>query len=334
MSAAAVIPGTSQILALTGTDAVPPGAPTGGYYKAAIFRSDDQGATWSQLNQGAGARDLDISPLGIRFETPEVFWLFGYYGGKDGGIYRTTDGGNTFATIAPPGVLKDEADDVSFDAASGTVLVAEHQRNQAVYKTTDSGVNWTNIGLTLPAEAAYSQYTFILDSSTYLVGASYPVYGLYGISGLGPLPGTYIPGIYRTTDGGITWTDVAPHTAVVREPLLLNGVLYWTFFNDNGVMLPQGDGGLLMSTDLGAHWTVLVANKLVATVQPLVLNDGQIATMNTSGHLALYNPATTAWTELSPAISLSSVFNITYDATHNAIYAWQWNGAILRGDLH
>jgi photosystem II stability/assembly factor-like uncharacterized protein len=142
-----------------------------------------------------------------------------YYAGMpEGGVWKTTNGGVTWKPIF---------DDVHV-ASVGAVAVAPSDPkivyvgtgNQSgwsftigkgIYKSTDSGKTWTNIGLPT------SQYIggIVVDprnANNVLVAAIGP----RGPGGRGapaaPVSGTDAAerGVFRTTDGGRTWTRVVP----------------------------------------------------------------------------------------------------------------------------
>ncbi|HEY4101217.1 MAG TPA: hypothetical protein VGM20_10100 [Gemmatimonadales bacterium] len=129
-----------------------------------------------------------------------------YVGLPEGGVWKTTDGGTVWNPIF----------DSVHVASVGAVAVAPSSPNtvyvgtgnssgwsftpgDGVYKSTDAGATWTNIGL------HNSQYTsaIVVDprqANTVLVAVQ-------GGRGAEP-PGDHERGVYRSTDGGHDWTRV------------------------------------------------------------------------------------------------------------------------------
>src|SRR5262252_4182792 len=149
-----------------------------------------------------------------------------YYAGMpEGGVWKTTNGGVTWKPIF---------DDVHV-ASIGGVAVAPSDHNvvyvgtgnqsgwsftagKGVYKSTDAGKTWTNIGLTA------SEYIggIVVDPKNAdnvlvaVIGPRAAGGGRAGGRGAAPDAGAQQPpasnerGVYRTTNGGRTWTRVLP----------------------------------------------------------------------------------------------------------------------------
>ena len=101
-----------------------------------IFKSDDQGASWSYLSTTAGAKDN--------------FAIMGLGGGivlcgtLDGYVYRSTDNGSNWGA----GVNKYNPNWVGafLNLGSGIVLMAGYLADHVIYISYDYGVTWTDLG--------------------------------------------------------------------------------------------------------------------------------------------------------------------------------------------
>jgi len=173
-----------------------------------------------------------------------------YYAGMpEGGVWKTTNGGNTWKPIF---------DDVHV-ASVGAVAVAPSDPNvvyvgtgnqsgwsftpgNGIYKSTNAGRTWTNVGL--PA----SQYigAIVVDprnANAALVAVQGP---------RGDAPGDR--GVYRTTDGGRTWSHVAPADGSVGA-----SEVHVDFDDAQVVYALLSTGGAQKSVDGGATWTAIGA---------------------------------------------------------------------------
>ena len=173
--------------------------------------------------------DAAITPNGqtfIHVGTPSIV------GSTFDQIFRSTDGGNTFAavqftTVSTCTLWTIDMVDNNTGYAAGT--------NSAIYKTTNGGATWDSLVTTIPAGITLRKIDFI-DANTgwAFVGA----------------PSTSTSFIYKTTDGGVTWN---PQSHGITGS---NGQIYGAH------MLTATDGYIiswdpipLRTTDGGNTWT-------------------------------------------------------------------------------
>src|SRR5262249_14488019 len=140
----------------------------------------------------------------------------------------------------------------------------------------DGGRTWANMGLHLPANTNFSTTPQILNTQTYIVGTN----------GWGS--GTN--GIYKTTDGGVTWflkSSQAPVTSI--GPLQASdGTIYWS-----------AGGSLLNSTNAGDTWGSVGSG--LTGVNVIQLPDGRLASVGSTNLLVSSNGGS-SWVPLGPPL--------------------------------
>ena len=229
-----------------------------------IFHTDDGGQTWQ--SSVINARDL---------ETPAVFvdglhgWVFAtdHFPGPDPGsayiggqiaLYRTSDGGKIWQRIAGGpstpqiSVTTDDAYGIAPFTASGQMqfvtpsvgwLIGSSLRSDMtnyswLYSTSDGGSSWQNVALPFPAQSlAIWRPTFFTELE-----------GFFPILASGPAP-QYAHGtlIYRTPDGGQSWTSTA-------VPFDVTNAVFIDM--DRAVSVSATESKTLYTTSDGwKHWT-------------------------------------------------------------------------------
>ncbi|MDH4063269.1 MAG: hypothetical protein OEW19_02640 [Acidobacteriota bacterium] len=190
-----------------------------------------------------------------------------YVASSTGGVFRTRDNGTTWEPVFEREPVHSVGDIAVFQPNPAIIWVGTGERanrqsvgwGDGVYKTTDAGTTWTNIGLKDSKHIGRIVLHPTNPNIAY-VAAQGSVWGPGGERGL-----------YRTLDGGRTWartlhvdddtgvTDVAMDW---RDPSILYAASYQrrrSAFGFNG----GGPGSALWkSTDAGATWTKLTGNGL------------------------------------------------------------------------
>jgi hypothetical protein len=294
------LPAIGVIATAPGKDRVIAGASD----KSGLRASNDGGATWTNLGSGGG-----FMTSCIRFDTSasDTFWVCGIYGTP---VIVTRDGGTTFKEMGSISHNDALAVDLN-DPLRRTVLVSGHEAKKTLNKTLNDGANWTNIGANLPDSSHFSAYPHIFDSLTYIVGCS----GWGGGSA----------GIWRTSDGGTSWTQVSKISAFGYPLVCKNGDIYFNIIWDNG---------LVRSTDGGNRWLTAVGFGTVLNCPPIELPDGRIVASssktNASGLIVSSNKGA-SWTDLGPRTA-GKVNSITYNIIRKALFVSCGNSGVFRLD--
>jgi len=219
-----------------------------------------KGLQYRQVGPFRGGRVLAVSGVPGQPNT----W---YFGGASSGVWKTTDGGATWKPLfekegtASIGAVAVAASDTNtiYVGSGEACLRGNISYGDGVYKSTDAGKTWQNIGL---RDSRHIGRVIVhpRDPNTVLVAAMGHAFG----------PNTE-RGVFRTTDGGKTWSKVLyldDKTGAIdvefdpNNPNIVFASLYqalrqpWAF--DSG-----GPGsGLYRSSDGGVTWTRLQGNGL------------------------------------------------------------------------
>ncbi len=230
------------------------GHPYGPNEERGVYRSTDGGATWQKvlyLDQDTGANDVDIDPT-----NPDVVyatfwqgrqgpWEYGNaYGGGNGGIYKSTDGGDHWTKL--DGGLPDSIVQANLAIAPSrpdrlyVILATTNEsgyqsgKGQGLYRSDDAGATWTSVtddprplmrigGGDLPMPGVDPQNPDVLYSTSIVT--------------------------VRSEDGGKTWTSLrgAPGGDDYQN--------VWIDPEDPNVILLAADQGAIVSVDRGATWS-------------------------------------------------------------------------------
>ena len=151
------------------------------------------------------------------------------------GVYTTTCEGDTLWVLAGLGCVNSLA--AASDGQGGSVVFAG-TCNQGVYKATltaaqDCQLNWqpSNGGL------CYDNITALCASPAYVTDTTV-------------FAGTYLGGIYKSTDGGVSWTTVSTTTAITTVLALAASPNY----AQDRTVLAGTENGAYKSTDGGDSW--------------------------------------------------------------------------------
>jgi photosystem II stability/assembly factor-like uncharacterized protein len=219
-----------------------------------------QGMKWRNVGPFRGGRVLAVT--GVPRE-PNTY----YFGGVAGGVWKTTDGGANWVPlfdkqpISSIGsiVVADSDHNIVYAGTGEACIRGNMSYGDGVYKSTDGGRSWSNIGLRDTQHIG----AVIVDPRNpdiVFVAALGHAYG----------PNTE-RGIFRTRDGGKTWEKVLYKDQqtgginVVFDPHNSN-ILFaslWQVIRTPWSLDSGGPGsGLYKSTDGGSTWKRLEGNGL------------------------------------------------------------------------
>ena len=206
-----------------------------------IFKTVDGGKTWKKVlfvNDGVGAMDVELQP-----GNPAVVYAWMsrlerkpwtiISGSRDGGFYKSTNGGDTFTKIATglPAELIGKAN-LAVTAAKPDRVYAliEALPGGGFYRSDDSGQSWSLIN----PQASLLQRPFY-----------------YTTLGADPTKADVVyagaEGFFKSVDAGKTFTPL-------RTPHGDNHDI-WINPKDGNTLIQSNDGGANVSTDGGRTWS-------------------------------------------------------------------------------
>ena len=170
------------------------------YFGMGLYYSADGGQTFEARN-GSGDTAMPLSFVTALAQSPadtQVLLAGGQghctEGGSStgGGIYRSADGGQTWAYV----LTSTGARDLIFDPADANIVYAQ-ARGKGVYKSIDAGLSWNRLenGLAIGTAATYGRIAMAPSDSSIL-------YAL-----LGPASGASLK-LYRSDNAGDDWEEV------------------------------------------------------------------------------------------------------------------------------
>ena len=227
----------------------------------------------SDTISGLGARNIGSAAMSGRITSvaavKEGPRLTVYVGAASGGVWKSVNGGTTFKPVFDKEPVQ-SIGAITIDPKNAkTIWVGTGEtwtRNSTsvgdgVYKSTDGGDNWTNLGLN-DSERISKILVDPANTNTVYVCATGKLWS----------DGDQ-RGVYRTTDGGKTWTKVLKGANASTGCSMMSmdsknpQTLYagmWDFRRQGWTFRSGGDGpnafsgsGLFKSTDGGTTWTEL-----------------------------------------------------------------------------
>ena len=206
-----------------------------------VFKTTDGGQTWRKvlfISDGVGAMDLELQP-----NNPNVVYAWMsrlerkpwtiISGGREGGFYKSSDGGEHFTKISNglPNELIGKGNLAVTNANPNRIYaLVEAKPGGSFYRSEDAGQTWA-----------------LINSSGALIQR--PFY--YTTLGADPSNADVVyagaEGFFKSTDAGKTFTPF-------RTPHGDNHDI-WINPKDSQIMIQSNDGGANVSTDGGRTWS-------------------------------------------------------------------------------
>ncbi len=235
------------------------GHPFGKNPERGIFRSRDGGETWDHvlaLNDSTGASDLAMDMTNARILYAGMWrgerkpWAL-ISGAEEGGVYKTTDGGDTWTKLGgglPEGIVGKVGVTISPADPDRVWAIIEAEPDGGVYRSDDAGATWerTNSDNNLRQRAWY--YTHVqadpADPNT--------VYALN-------------TSLYRSVDGGTTFEVIPVPHGDVHD--------LWIHPDNPNRMVVANDGGAQVTVNGGETWSTYF-NQPTAEFYDVIVDNG------------------------------------------------------------
>ncbi|HVE80386.1 MAG TPA: hypothetical protein VNA89_16085, partial [Gemmatimonadaceae bacterium] len=224
-----------------------------------VFRSKDGGKSWEHVlfvNDSTGAVDVTLNPRNPRVIYAGVWraerkpWTM-ISGGGEGGVYQSTDGGDTWKKLGgglPEGIVGKVGVTVSAANPERVWAIVEAEPAGGVYRSDDGGKTWTRTNAENKLRQRAWYYTHIVadpqDENT--------VYALN-------------TGFYRSVDGGKTFDSFELPHGDVHD--------LWINPRDNKLMVVADDGGAQVSLTSAKGWSTYY-NQPTAELYDAVVDNG------------------------------------------------------------
>ena len=250
-------PGGGGVIAVVGATA--DGTIVAASDLSGVYKSSDNGVSWDVLGESQGLDQTNITCFGFDPLDGDTYVI-----GTGIGAYKTKDGGNTIYPVnvqTSPNRGLGFVESMAMDVTNGnTGYMAHHEwwlPELTLLKTVDKGENWTILSTSgLPIDARITK--LMVDHTNVDI-----VYALTGKARFG----CSLPNLYRSIDGGTTWTEIAPFADILDIDLhpTDSDIIYistflanpcanemWQYVNGN-----QSARALYKSIDGGQNFTQL-----------------------------------------------------------------------------
>jgi photosystem II stability/assembly factor-like uncharacterized protein len=248
------------------------GRPREAYFGAVgggLWKTTDAGNNWAPVTDGH-ITSSSVGAVAVSDSNPDIVWIGmgescirGNIMPGDG-VYKSTDAGKTWANVGFKNVdaiskirIHPTNPDIVYVAAFGLYYGPSEERG--VFKTTDGGKTWKR---TLFKDGKTGAADIAIDTKNpgVLYAALWEAYRIeYQMSSGGPGSG-----LYKSTDGGDTWTEITRNPGMPSGMVGRIGVAL-TAADSNRVyaLVENENGGLFVSDDAGASWKLVNPSRTI-----------------------------------------------------------------------
>jgi photosystem II stability/assembly factor-like uncharacterized protein len=225
-----------------------------------VAKSVDGGAFWSDLRFGP----VSALALSVSAQSPSSL----YAATDDGRLWRSTDGGSNWLTstpFPPHAILSIAVDPINPSIVFAGTSFAFNVTG-AIYRSADAGATWTQLFSGINSEIDPEAFDRIVfdprDSDT--------IYATWFDEGVPSQPAG-LAGVYKSTDGGETWTGILNDNGPPGRPFAIDPQRTSTIY-----------AGLQRSLDGGGTFQALTRNGLppsLSSIDSLAISPSDASTV-------------------------------------------------------
>jgi len=291
-----------------------------------VYRWNPTNSTWIQLLDWVGPDDWNITGVESVASDPSdptrLYIAAGTYTNgwapTNGVILRSTDQGQTFQTTQMPFKMggnmpgRGMGERLAVDPNKNSILYFGAREGKGLWKSTDSGVTWSNVA-GFPDTGPFCETA--TDPNDYLnhpVGIPWVVFDPKSAAPGSATQTIYVgvaqngsdkPNLYRSTDGGGTWEPIPgqPTCSVASSVVTCTGGATWnmTTAASDGTLQWNTPGYLPHQGKLDSDGTLYVT-----------YSDWEGPYNGNVGDVWKFVPSTSTWTQISPVLGTQAPTNL------------------------
>lgn len=226
------------------------------------YRWDAANNKWVQLLDWLSDSQVDlygVEALALDPQNPNNLYMLcgtNYVGNGKSAILKSTDKGNTFTVVDLTNTFKvhgngsgrGNGERLAVDPNNSNILYCGTRAN-GLWKSTDAGLTWTQswTGVTTTSNGNGICFVLFDPSSSVVNGASQTIY--IGVSRTGGAT------LYKSTNGGASFTDISPTTTFLPHRAALLGTTMYVSYSDFEGPQANGSGKLYKLNTATGVWT-------------------------------------------------------------------------------